>query len=310
MFYLPMDTPSNVRSFLDIWQPEVAVFVKYEFWFNYLACMARRRIPTLIISAIFRENQHFFRFYGGWFRKQLKNVTRFFVQDEGSRSLLARHGIKQAKVSGDTRFDRVYHLSQNPGSFPEIERFIQGKPVMVAGSTWPKDEALVGSLISNNESDLKFIIAPHEVHRERIDRLVTSLGTRAVRYSEYRESASADAKVIVIDGIGMLSRLYRYGQLAFIGGGFGQGIHNILEAAAFGLPVFFGPNYQKFAEARDLVERGGAFCVQDESELRRKVDELTSDKEQLRAAGEICRHYVESKQGATGIIVSCLEELL
>ncbi len=325
VFYLPADTPSNVESFLNIWRPEMAVFVKYEFWFNYLAGLARRSIPTFVISAIFRENQLFFRPYGGWFRKQLKHVTRFFVQDEASQKLLVRHGIEQAEVSGDTRFDRVYQLSRKPGSFTDIARFAEGKFVMVAGSTWPADEALVGSLIRgsalhDNELNMKFIIAPHEVHSERIDRLMGSLGTGALKYSEYTESASADAKVLtdakvlVIDRIGMLSRLYQYGQLAFIGGGFGQGIHNILEAAAFGLPVLFGPNYHKFAEARDLVAKKGAFCVHDEAQLREKVAELTADVDKpgkpsrLRETGEICRGYVESKHGATDAIISYMEK--
>ncbi|MFP4468247.1 MAG: 3-deoxy-D-manno-octulosonic acid transferase [Bacteroidales bacterium] len=309
VFYLPLDTPPNAKAFLDIWKPEMAVFVKYEFWFNYLGGLSQRGIPVLIISAIFRKNQHFFRFYGGWFRKQLKHVTRFFVQDEASRKLLERHGIQQVQVSGDTRFDRVYQLSRKPGNFTDIARFARGGYVMVAGSTWPKDEALVRALIRDGELNMKFIIAPHEVHRERIDRLMDSLGEGAIKYSEYTESAAADAKVLVIDRIGMLSRLYQYGHLAYIGGGFGQGIHNILEAAAFGLPVLFGPNYHKFAEARDLVANRGAFCVHNEVQLWKKVAELTVDAGRLRETGDICRGYVESKHGATDVIISYIERV-
>ena len=308
VFYLPPDTPASVVSFLDTWQPDMAVFVKYEYWFNVLNGLAKRNVPTYVISAIFRPQQHFFRWYGHWFRKQLLNVTRFFVQDEASRVLLAQHGIVNVSVSGDTRFDRVAALSRSAGTFPVAINFAAGHKVLIGGSTWPRDEILLTEQAKRFSPGLKMIIAPHEVHEDNIRRLKREMGDQTCRYSELAGHVPEDARVMIIDGIGMLSQLYQYADLAYIGGGFGQGIHNILEAAAFGVPVIFGPNHMKFAEARDLLERGGAFSVLDGEALGEIVQWFLDNPERLNRAGEICRQYVEEKRGATGVIMAHFEE--
>ncbi len=309
VFYLPLDIPANARVFLDIWQPDMTVFVKYEYWFNYLEGLAKRNVPTYVISAIFRPQQHFFRWYGQWFRKQLLNVTRFFVQDDASRALLAQHGITSVSVSGDTRFDRVAALSRSADAFPAVENFAAGHKVLIGGSTWPKDEILLADQAKRYSPGLKMIIAPHEVHEDNIRRLKREMGDQTCLCSELAGHAPKEARVMIIDGMGMLSQLYQYADLAYIGGGFGQGIHNILEAAAFGVPVIFGPNHGKFAEARDLLVKKGAFSVQDAEELGAVVERLLSNPDLLKRAGEICRQYVEEKQGATRVIMAYLETM-
>ncbi len=308
VFYLPMDSLSNVRQFLDIWNPEIAVFVKYEFWFNYLRELAARRVKLFVVSAVFRKNQHFFRFYGAWFRKQLRHVTRFFVQDEASLKLLAGYGITNVKVSGDTRFDRVYALAQEEHSIPAVEAFVRGHQILVAGSTWPKDERLLKGLLNSMTQNLRLIIAPHEVSEDKIKRLMEQIGTSACRYSSYSETDHNDCRVLIIDGIGLLSRLYRYGDIAYIGGGFGEGIHNILEAATYGIPVIFGQNHGKFVEARELISEGGAFCIQDQQELNNLFLKLMNDESLRKKAGSVCKTYVKKKQGAVKMIMHDIEE--
>lgn len=303
VFYLPIDTGKNARHFLDIWQPRLAVFVKYEYWYNFMAALAKREVPMLVISAIFRPEQYFFRFYGRWFLRQLKQIKHFFVQDEASKSLLTDNGIQQVTVSGDTRFDRVWRLSQAPETVPGIAEFAENNTMIIAGSTWPKDEALLQPLIDQKLPNVKFIIAPHEVHEERIRQLESALGIESHRYSALESKASADAKVLIIDCIGLLSQIYQYGHIAYIGGGFGQGIHNILEAAAFGMPVFFGPNYEKFAEARALIDLRGAFTVQSGKELKRQVNRLLNNPVLLEKHAKTCKQYVEGGKGATDLII-------
>lgn len=309
VMYLPPDTPGNVDFFLDFWQPRLAVFVKYEFWVHYLKGLSRRQVDTLVVSAIFRPDQHFFRRRGTWFRNQLQHVSWFFVQDKASHDLLKRYGFENVVVSGDTRFDRVYRLSREPEHFPVVESFAAGNRVLVAGSTWPKDMAVLQTFIKSAPRDMKYIIAPHEVHEESLQQTETLPDLPSHRYSTVTEPVSEEVKVLIIDKIGFLSHLYQYGDVAFIGGGFGQGIHNILEAAAFGIPVLFGPNMHKFAEAVELIERGGAFRVHDGKELAEKLEQLLSDKEKLMETGRICRRYVEEKQGATAIILEQINKL-
>ncbi len=308
VFYLPVDTPANQKKFLDIWQPDMAVFIKYEYWYNFFGGLAKRGIKTYVVSAIFRPGQHFFRFYGKWFRKHLRNITHFFVQDEASRLLLEKYGIKHVTVSGDTRFDRVYLLGMSAQSFPLIKQFAADHTTIVAGSTWPKDEKLLADLLRSSNDRLRLIIAPHEVHEENIARLEKELGGFVCRYSKQSGRLPDHVRVMIIDSIGILSQLYQYGDMAYVGGGFGKGIHNILEAATFGIPVIFGPNHRKFAEAADLQKRGGAFCVRDEGELRRVTDRLLGDADKLTAAGDACRKYVEEKRGAAGLVIKHLTQ--
>ncbi|MFL5766153.1 MAG: 3-deoxy-D-manno-octulosonic acid transferase [Bacteroidia bacterium] len=301
--YLPVDTPVNARKFLDAVRPSAAFFVKYEFWFNYLSELKNRKIPTYLVSGIFREDHHFFKSTGGWFRKQLGAFTYFFLQDERSQELLNSIGYKNTMVSGDTRFDRVSEVVKNVKEFAAVKKFSEGKKTLVAGSTWPEDEKLISDFRSQL-SDFKIIIAPHEIHEAHLKN-IEALFPGCIRYSNANEHSLADTDVLLIDNIGILSSLYQYGTIAFIGGGFGKGIHNILEAAAFGMPVIFGPNYRKFEEAKDLVKLGGAFEVADEKELG-KAMQLLADEQVLKTAAQISKMYVQGKKGASAKILAAL----
>jgi 3-deoxy-D-manno-octulosonic-acid transferase len=311
IFYLPLDTPWNARKFIELVRPAVAVFVKYEYWFRYLDVLYKNQIPVYVISAIFRPDQHFFKWLGSWARKQLGKVSRFFVQDQASEELLRAKGIEQVTISGDTRFDRVAAVADKAKSFPLVEKFAAGWPIFLAGSTWPADEQLINGLIEAYGDRMKFIIAPHEVHLGRIEALKSSgqsskgkvqSGSVEV-FSALSVENAASCQVLIVDGIGYLSHLYQYATIAYIGGGFGAGIHNILEAAAFGKPVIFGPKYEKFREAVDLIEAGGAFTIIDAEQLNNRTIELLEDKAFLKKSSEICLNYVRQKKGATTVII-------
>lgn len=310
VFYLPFDTPRQVKRFFQIWDPKVAIFVKYEFWFNFLDTLHRKGIPALVISANFRPELHFFKPYGWWFRRQLRKFSLIFVQNQVSLDLLQKAGISRSAISGDTRFDRVAAIAEKPADFPQLRAFANGHQILVAGSTWPADEELLLPLISIEEIDLKYIIAPHEIHPDHIAELKGQIGNRVEVFSEIREEVRRETRVLIIDRIGLLSGLYRLGSLAYIGGGFGRGIHNILEAVTFGLPVFFGPRYQAFAEAVELRQYGGAFPVSDAVQLQEGVKGFLNQPEKLQQASRICRQYIAEKKGATSIIIRHLKEIL
>ncbi|NCA85982.1 MAG: 3-deoxy-D-manno-octulosonic acid transferase [Clostridia bacterium] len=306
IFYLPADTLSNARRFVALVKPQIVFFVKYEYWFNYLRQLHKAGVQVVGISSIFRPGQRFFRWYGRWQLAALKRFDHFFVQDQQSANLLAKAGVSQVTVSGDTRFDRVAEVARQKRPFPLVEQFARGHQVFIAGSTWPPDEAMVRLVIGQNNRGLKFIIAPHEVHEARIQRLVELLPRETVRFSQATDQNLAEARVLVIDNIGILSHLYQYADVAYIGGGFGVGIHNILEAATFGLPVLFGPNYHKFREAVELIAQGGAFSFASEQEFLAAVLPLLSDGPHRKATAHIARQYVEDRQGATRIILGRL----
>lgn len=311
IFYLPIDTKSNARKFVQTVNPKLVIFIKYEFWFNYLNELHKNNIPTFIISAIFRKEQHFFKWYGGWFRKKLKCINRFFVQNRESLELLNSIGINNVGVSGDTRFDRVFAIAQQAKKFPLIEKFINDKKVFLGGSTWQPDEELIEHLTNKFKDNLKFIIAPHEIDKERIKSVLTTFNKHKVlKYSEANEDNVQNADVLIIDGIGFLSGLYQYCDIAYIGGGFGKGIHNILEAVTFGKPVIFGPNYQKFAEAKDLVGLKGAFNISNERELLEITDSLIRNQTILRSSSLICKKYIENKRGATKVVLNFIQKSL
>ena len=299
VFYLPADTPRNARRFLRVFRPKVAVFVKYEFWINYLLAMRKEGTRLYLISSIFRRGQIFFRPYGGLFRRALGAFSHIFVQNDESRALLGRIGVRCVSVTGDTRFDRVCSIAARAKRLPEIERFAAGRPVFVAGSTWPPDEELLLGMIDHYR-DVKFIVVPHEIDPDRIERLIGRIGRPALRYTQLTpETDSAEAGVLIVDTIGILSSLYRYGRWGYIGGGFGAGIHNTLEAAVYGIPVLFGPRFQKFKEARDLIKVGGGFSVASKDEFAAKMDELLTCAEVLAAAGESAGQFVKGNAGAT-----------
>ncbi len=310
VFYLPLDTPRNAKKFLDIWNPSIAVFVKYEYWFNFINELHKRDIPLVVVSAIFRKKQHFFRFYGFWFIKQLKKVTYFLVQNKESLNLLAKAGIRNVSLSGDTRFDRVYDISVDPQRFEDIERFIQASIIFVGGSTWMKDEEMLIELINKNHEGIKYIIAPHEIDSSKIDDFIKRVEGKAVKLSDDDKSEFPEAQVLVIDRIGILSHVYQYASVAYVGGGFGKGIHNVLEAAVFGMPVLFGPNYKRFSEALELVKYGGAFPVKNSYELSVITYKLLSDFRVLKHTSSCSKEYVKSKKGATEKSLSVINAMI
>lgn len=300
VFYLPSDTPSNSRRFLKMVNPSIVFFVKYDFWFNYIRCIGENKIPLLFASSIFRKSQHFFKWYGWWFRKRLKYVTHFFVQDTSSEDLLKSIGISQVSVCGDTRFDRVFSISRNVKAFPDIQKFCEGSDVIIAGSTWPPDEDLLISLIHSGKTPYKLIIAPHEVHKDHINEIVSKLKVPYLLYSEISSKDTSDKKVLIIDCIGILSHVYQYGCIGYIGGGFGEGIHNIQEPATFGMPVIFGPqNSNKFREAIDLIKEGGAFLIKNGDDLMNIMQKFIDHPEDLKKSSEISKDYIKRNMGAT-----------
>ncbi|WP_113663947.1 3-deoxy-D-manno-octulosonic acid transferase [Pedobacter nanyangensis] len=296
IYYLPLDTISNAKKFIALVNPRMAIFTKYEFWPNYFRTLANANIPLYIISGIFRPNQVFFKEYGGFYRNVLGCVTHFFVQNEESAALLKGIGINNVAISGDTRFDRVYENAQAPKKLPIIEAFCGKSPVLIAGSTWPEDEKLLVGLAAKNPN-WKIVIAPHEIHEGHLN-TIFDLFPNALKFSAINSNMELKSQILVIDNIGMLSSLYQYGKIAYIGGGFGVGIHNTLEAAAFGLPVIFGPNYHKFQEAKDLIEIGAAKSISNTEELSTAFDHYVQQE-----SGMLAKNFVASKKGATEMII-------
>lgn len=313
IFYLPLDTRKNASKFIDLVNPEMAIFTKYEFWYHYFEQLNTRNIPLYLISGIFRPDQPFFKWYGSLNRKILSFVDHFFVQDEGSKELLKMINITNVTVNGDTRFDRVAENALAPKKFEIVEKFCSSANVFVAGSTWPDDEKLIAEITKKNQS-WKFIFAPHEIKEEKIKILTEILpsGT-SIRFSEWKALAekgtiteSTNYQTLIIDNIGMLSSLYQYGKIAYIGGGFGVGIHNTLEAAAFAVPVIFGPNYQKFLEAKALIKTGGGFSIRNLSDLQNIVSRLQHNEEREKA-GKAAGQYVMESKGATSSILNYIQ---
>lgn len=306
VFYLPLDTMFNARKFVDMVNPKMAFFVKYDFWFNYMAVLDKRNIPTILFSSIFRPSQYFFAWYGKWFCRRLNAFDHLFVQNKESEKLLKEHGISQCTIAGDTRFDQVMAIAANVKQFPEVMRFVGQSKVLLAGSTWEPDERLLKSFADTySSSDIKFVIAPHEIHASRIDFLMKLFGNTCVKYSDIANiSDLKDYKVLIIDNIGMLSSLYQYAYVAYIGGGFGKGIHNILEALAFGKPVCFGPKYQKFQEAKDIVNLNGGWSVGDEKSLNKALTDLFDSDELYNKASDVCIHYVQDNKGTSDTIIN------
>jgi 3-deoxy-D-manno-octulosonic-acid transferase len=297
VFYLPLDTASNARRFIALINPELAIFTKYEFWYHYFQTLHANNTPLLIISGIFRPDQAFFKWYGAFNRSILKQVTHFFVQNELSKELLQGIGLKQVTLSGDTRFDRVAENAGKTITLPLIADFVGASKVLVAGSTWPLDEVLLASL-AQQHPDWKIILAPHEIDESHI-RQVSTLFAGSVTFSQLQKNPLQTAQVLVIDNIGMLSGLYRYGHIAYIGGGFGAGIHNTLEAAAFGLPVIFGPRYEKFQEAKDLIALDAARSIKNTEGLENAFQTFS----QHHVHGEKAKTYVVQHTGATAGIL-------
>jgi len=299
--YLPLDTPRNARTFVKLVKPEFAIFVKYEVWHNVFKELKKAQIKHYIISAIYRESQIYFKGYGSWFRKTLKNTSQIFTQDQLSVKLLEDFDLTNAIHAGDTRFDRVFEISQKSKKLPKAERFSQGKLTLIAGSTWPADEKILSEVVQKF-TEVKLIIAPHQVDQKHINSL-EELFPGSLRWSG-SETNFDGFQTMIIDSIGLLSSLYASGNIAFIGGGFGSGIHNTLEPACFGLPVIFGPRYSKFKEAVDLISEGAAYSILNSKDLIELIQELTSNQEKRKVSGNAAQNYVEKNRGATEIILN------
>ncbi len=303
VFYLPLDTQKNVRKFLDLVRPKLVVFVKYEFWYNYLHEIQLKHIPVFLISANFREDQWFFKFYGKAFMKMLSYFTHLFVQNEKSALILKKHGILNCTVSGDTRFDRVDQIQRQSKTLKIIEEFKNSQTLIVAGSTWREDEEILIKYINEQKSGLKWILAPHEIDEAHIKFILNRLKRPGILYSECKHTEIKEFDILVIDNIGLLSSLYGYGEIAYVGGGFGAGIHNILEPASYGIPIIFGPAYQKFQEAVDLVELGGGMNIKSYEDFVNRLTALLNSSEILINTGKVAGDYVQSNKGATQAIV-------
>lgn len=308
ILYLPADSAANARHFVEHFRPDAAVFIKYEFWYNYLHELKKRSIPTYLISSIFRAEQPFFKTWGNLHREMLGFFTRLFVQDEESVRLLESIHIKNTELTGDTRFDRVKQIAEGAKSIDKVEKFCNQVPAVVCGSTWPLDEDLLIDYINDYSGTCiyKWILTPHEIGESHIKTILGKCKRKTVRYSDEKADFS-NAEVLVIDCIGLLSSIYRYGQISYIGGGFGVGIHNTLEAAVYGIPVIFGPKYQKFKEAVNLIQAGGAFTIHNGEELKEILDTLTSTPQIAKSAGHNALQYVNSQLGATQIIMQYLK---
>ena len=305
VFYLPLDTSRNAKQFLTLVNPKIVFFIKYEFWYFFLKEIGKRKIPLYMVSGIFRNNQRFFKKRAVKSRKMLGWFTHFFVQNDESKELLQTVGLNNITVTGDTRFDRVYTILEQSIKLPLVEQFVKNNLTLVAGSSWKVDEDIILKYLKETDNSFKIIFAPHEIHKENINRIVNSVtgNKKVIKYSEANENNISDADVLIIDSIGILSSVYRYGNIAYIGGGFGKGIHNILEAATFGMPIIFGSNYLKFQEAVDLIELKGAFPISEFSDLENTLDRFFDDPEQIRNAGAVSLKYVEQRRGATADIL-------
>lgn len=309
--YLPFDRKRNVKKFLELANPEIAIFIKYEFWYNYINQLNERRIPIYMVSAIFRPNQIFFKSYGKSYQKILHLYKCICVQDENSKELLSDIGVTNVEVCGDTRFDRVSDIKERAKRLPLAEAFVRendtnNKLTLVAGSSWPKDEDIFISYFNKNKN-LKLIIAPHEIHESHLVYIENNLQRPSIRYSQATEDTIGDYDCLIIDSFGLLSSLYRYGQIAYVGGGFGVGIHNILEAAVYSIPVVFGPNFKKFREAHQLIEAGGGYSIHAADSFFVLMDEFLEYPEVLLSAGEHAGDYVRDNAGVVNRVMKILD---
>jgi len=311
VLYLPLDTASNARLFIELSQPDVVLFVKYEFWFHYLGELKRRNVPTILFSSVFRKQQVFFKWYGGFFRNMLTAFTKIYVQNEGSKNLLQSISIP-SEINSDTRFDRVYQIAQNPKKFPAIEKFKEGHKLFIAGSTWRRDEEMILQLIRDNViKGYKYIIAPHDVGASNIASLLDGIAISKKTLSELTAENAAETQVIIVDGIGQLSSLYAFADVAYIGGAFSKGVHNVLEAAVYGLPVIFGPHYLKSLEAIELYQRGAAFSFASYPQFASILHHVTKGSEgNIKHAVIQSKKYVFESLGGTDKINAEIKRIL
>lgn len=307
--YLPLDTRKNAQEFLKLAHPEMAFFIKYEYWINYLSELKKQNTPTYLISGILRENQLFFKWYGGFYRKALDSFTYFFVQNENSKKLLHQLGKTNVIVSGDTRFDRVAAILEKDNSLDFISKFKNNSLTIVIGSSWPKDEILLADFINSSSLPVKFIIAPHNIKKEQIEQLKKSITRKTVLFSEKEGKNLADYDVFIIDTIGILTKIYSYADIAYVGGGFGNpGVHNLLEPATFGVPIVLGPNFSHFQEAVALVHLEGALSISNQKELNHVFEDLILNDAFRSEKGHICSTFISMNKGATNSIIKKIEK--
>ncbi|MDR1881301.1 MAG: 3-deoxy-D-manno-octulosonic acid transferase [Prevotella sp.] len=309
--YLPFDKKRNVKKFMKLARPAMAVFIKYEFWYNYVNTLHKRGIPVYTVSSVFRPSQIFFKWYGMDMRKLLKKYTCICVQDANSAELLESINVANVKICGDTRFDRVLDIQKQARRLDVVEAFAkkaatEGEKILVAGSSWPKDEDVIITYF-NMTTDLKMIIAPHEINEAHLKYIESNLQRPYIRYSNAIPEIMADYDCLVVDCIGLLSSVYKYGQIAYVGGGFGVGIHNVVEAAVYDIPVIFGPNFKKFREAQELREQGGGYSISDALSFRGLMDEFLQYDETLKAAGKHAGDYVRSNSGVVDRVMNVLK---
>ncbi|WKN45829.1 3-deoxy-D-manno-octulosonic acid transferase [Tunicatimonas pelagia] len=309
--YLPLDGFFNARRFVKLVRPTVAIFIKYEFWYGYLRALKHDDIPSISVSTLLRPDTTPFRWYGGFYRRMLRLITHYFVQDELTGKLLESIGIRSTTLAGDTRFDRVAALCHQAETIELVEEFKGNEKVMVVGSNWPPDTEVLLPFIREFEEQMKFIIAPHNIGEEHLAYIEKSIPYKIIRYSQAKENTISNYRVLLIDNIGMLTSLYRYGDFAYVGGAFGKSLHNILEPATFGMPLFFGNrSYQHVREANDLLKLKGAVTVNDTKDLRYKFLTVWNDEEKQQQVAEICQNYVQTHTGATQKVVDYLERYL
>lgn len=311
--YLPLDTKSNAKRFLDSVKPELVFFIKYEYWPNYLNELKKRNIKTFLISGVFRKKQAFFNWYGGFYRNALKSFNHFFVQNETSKELIKTIGFTNVTVSGDSRFDRVVTILERDNTLDFIERFCKNPShefkmtTIVIGSSWPKDEELLVNYINRTSHRLKFIIAPHNIKPEQIANLKSEIAKKTVLFSEKEDKNLSDYDVLIVDTIGILTKIYSYADIAYVGGGFGNpGVHNILEPATFGIPIIIGPNYSHFAEATALVHQEGCVSIKDQKQMNQAFDLLVQNPDERHEKGHICSTFVQMNKGATDKILNLI----
>ncbi len=311
IFYLPADTVKNAKEFVSIVRPQLVVFIKYEFWYNYINEIYNQKIPIIFASVIFRPNQLFFRWWGIWFAKQLNKISYIFVQNEDSVKLLDSININHAEVSGDTRFDRVLQVSMEEFSFPIVEEFKGNSKLIIGGSTWQPGEKILYDALKNATNTFKIVVAPHMINKEHIEEIVSRFSEyKPILYSNADRGMLTESNVLIIDSIGMLSQIYRYADIAYVGGGFGVGIHNLLEVSTFGVPVIYGPNYKRFREAIELKELGGGFTVSDTNSFQKISNRLMSDKAFYNESSLVAKNYVVKNAGATQLIVNKVKEYI
>ncbi len=310
VLYLPLDTKKNARKFIELARPKLAIFVKYEIWPNYLQELKQQQVPTLLISAIFLKRQVFFKGYGGFMRKGLHTFSHIFVQDKNSQDLLNSIDINNSTIAGDTRLDRVSEILERDNSLDFMATFKQGDLCMVAGSTWPEDEAILLDAINKVDEQIKYVIAPHNIKEAHIQKLKGAITKKTVLFSELDKTEFADAEVLIIDTVGLLTKIYSYADIAYVGGGFATGLHNTLEPAVFGIPVIIGPEFKGFKEAEDLVQLKGVLPVSDKVELQKTLDGLVQNPGFRKETGTRNANYITQNKGASVKILHHIKTLL